>query len=73
MPLRLCLKENDALTKKIESLSKIVPANKPCSFYTCLGLKYLAVVIKRRKRCSKYVRYYKSNYKAILTMPSLSK
>jgi len=71
MPLRLCSKENDALAKKIESLSKIILANNPCSFYVYSGLKCLVVAIKGRKRCSKYVYYYKSNYSAILTMPSL--
>ncbi len=73
MPLGLCSKENDFLTKKIESSLKIVPANKPCSFYTCLGLKYLVVVIKKQKYYSKYIYYYKSSYSTILKMPSLSK
>jgi len=73
MPLRLCLKENNPFVKKIKSLLKIVLANKPCPFYVYLGLKYLVVVIEGRKRYSKYISYYKSNYKAVLIMPSLSK
>jgi hypothetical protein len=73
MPPCLYLKKNNTLVKKIESSSKIVLVNKPCLFCVRSSLKYLVVVVEGQKRCSKYVRYYKSSYSAVLSMPSLSK
>jgi len=73
MPPRLCSKENDILVKRIKSSSKIILANKPCLFYVRSSLKYLVIVVEGQKRCSEYIRYYKSSYSAVLSMPSLSK